>query len=71
MPRKKLPPPDRTQQIVDGEWMKYTGTYYHVCCDCGLSHYFELKLEDGKLWERWTVDAKETKRQRRINGKTV
>ena len=63
MPRRKRPPKARTIDI-SGVWAKADAPYYHACCDCGLTHYVEMKLEDGQLYMRWTADDKETANQR-------
>lgn len=71
MPRKKIPPTKaKTTQIYDGEWIRTEGAFHLVCCDCGLTHYVEFKLDDGELKMRTTRDKKETAVQRRLNGLT-
>ncbi len=38
------------EELSDGEWTnpKIQG-YKHQCCDCGLVHKMDFKLEDGEL----------------------
>lgn len=61
-----------TVQLNDGEWVE-TNAFDSliVCCDCGLSHRLQFKLVDGKLYERWTRDPAETRRQRRMSNKSA
>ena len=63
---------EHTYQIYDDTWYK-TGhgrpPYYHECCDCSMVHLVEYKFENGHIFERWTVDKKETTRARKISGK--
>ena len=63
MPRKR-PPKARTVDIT-GVWTKADAPYYHVCCECQLTHPVEMKLEDGQLYMRWIHDPKETAKERR------
>jgi len=68
MPKPKK---EHTYQIYDGIWYR-TGhgrpPYLHECCDCGLVHNIEYKFENGQLFEKWTVDKKETTRARKLNA---
>jgi hypothetical protein len=60
--------PERVTQIWDGIWYRVANgkpPYHHICCDCSLTHLVEFKVENGIVWERWTVDKAETKRQRK------
>lgn len=63
MTRRKRPPKARTVDI-SGIWTKADAPYYHVCCDCKLTHHVEYKLEDGNLYMRWTHDPKLTALER-------
>lgn len=58
-----------TVQLEDGEWVESGRFDRHVCCDCSLAHRVEYKLLNGKLFERWTRDPAETRRQRRMSNK--
>jgi hypothetical protein len=56
-------------QLTDGTWYKSAHgrpPYLHECCDCGLTHRIEYKYEQGAVWERWTIDEKETQRSRKL-----
>lgn len=65
MARRKPKAETRTVQFMDGRWYRVKGYTHHVCCDCGLTHRHTLKLEDGELFEQWTIDDEETRQQRR------
>lgn len=55
---------DRTVQIIDGKW--YLDMFeYHECCDCGLVHSVDRKVERGKIFARWKVDRRATNKARR------
>ncbi len=67
MPRKsKLP-----IQIKSGKWYAagHGPPLTEECCDCGLVHRTEFKLElvNGQIrvWCRWIVDDKETRAARK------
>jgi hypothetical protein len=60
-------------QITDGSWYamffktKDEGDeepFTEECCDCGLVHRIEHKVENGRLWVRYIVDKKATARAR-------
>ena len=56
---------DEYQQLWDGSWYLLDDSYSHQCCDCGLVHSVDFKLENGRLFQRWSVDTKETRKARR------
>lgn len=60
----KLP----TVQIYDGSWYALGGYSHQVCCDCGLVHTIEHKLEKGRIYERVRVDAKAMAAERKKHG---
>ena len=64
MKRKKYTP----VQITDGSWYRVKGYTHSQCCDCGLVHKEDFKLENGELFFRTSVDAKETEAQRAALG---
>ncbi len=57
-----------TVQIIDGKWYALGGFDRQVCCDCGLVHRLEHKLEKGRIYERVTVDARATAAERKKHG---
>lgn len=63
-PPRKRPPKARTVDIT-GVWTLMDAPYYHVCCECRLAHYVELKLEDGHLYVKWNPAPEETAKERR------
>lgn len=60
-----------TVQINDGSWYALGDYDRQVCCDCGLVHKLEYKLEKGRIFERVRVDAKATAAERKKHGITV
>jgi len=53
-------------QLTDGRWYQVAHgkpPYLHECCECGLVHRVEFKIENGRIWERWTID--ESKRRKK------
>lgn len=40
----------------------------HECCDCGLTHAVEYKVEKGRILTRWRRDDKATARVRKDAG---
>ena len=69
MAKKKATEP---QQIVDGLWYALAhGKPPHTeeCCDCGLVHTVDYKVENGVMWARWTVNdgaTAEARKRRKI-----
>lgn len=55
-------------QIYDGAWYALGGFTHQHCCDCGLVHKLEHKLEKGRIFERVTRDDKATATNRRLHG---
>ena len=60
----------RTIQVYEHKWYRVGYVPLHECCDCGLVHRVEYKLERGMIFERWRVDRAETKRARAAIAKT-
>jgi len=63
---------EHTYQIFDGVWYRSAHgkpPYLHECCDCGLVHNIEYRYEGGTIWEKWTIDAKETAKARKLRAK--
>lgn len=48
-------------QMWTGSWYRLENVPLHQCCDCGLVHLVEHKLARGVIFERWTIDARETR----------
>ena len=54
----------RNIQIVEGTWY-HLGHYDRAeCCDCGLTHREEFKLENGRIWFRTQRDEAATRQAR-------
>jgi hypothetical protein len=50
-------------QMWDGSW--YLDKFEkHECCDCGLVHVVEYKVEKGRILTNWKRDDKETEEVR-------
>lgn len=63
-------------QVVDGKWYaiatgKENGKYIEECCDCGLCHRIEYRVQNGRIWQRWIVDDDATRKARRRPQKFV
>ena len=58
-------------QINDGSWYAMAGFSRDICCDCGLAHDTEYKLENGRLMFRTRVNQKATAAQRKAHGITI
>ena len=53
--------------VEDGVWYKIAfgkEPFIEECCDCGLVHVVEYKVEDGIVWQKFNVDKRRTKRAR-------
>ena len=61
----------KSVQIIDGRWYALGSYDRQICCDCGLVHKLEHKLEKGRIYERVMVDAKATIAERKEHGITV
>ena len=60
---KKKEPEAKPLQIHDGVWyaVGHGGApYIEECCHCALTHLQEWKIENGKLYFRYTVDEQRT-----------
>jgi folate-dependent phosphoribosylglycinamide formyltransferase PurN len=57
----------RTIQLYDGKWYRLGNTQLHECCNpkCCLVHRVDHKLDRGMIFERWTVDKRETAKARK------
>jgi hypothetical protein len=58
----------RTVQIIDGSWYSISGFDRDICCDCGLTHDTEFKLDNGRIMFRTKVNARETAKHRKEHG---
>lgn len=57
-------------QTIDGEWRTPPLEYfYRACCDCGLVHKEEYRIQDGRVQYRVTRDREETRLERARTGK--
>lgn len=55
-------------QIEDGKWYALGNFDRQICCDCGLHHSLEYKLEKGRIFERVSRDDKATSLERKEHG---
>ena len=65
--KKSYEPP--AIQLWDGSWYKIDDGYWHECCDCGLVHDVDYKLENGIIFMRWHVNKRQTKSARKLRDK--
>jgi len=58
---------DKYLQRNDGEWSDVTDGQSVACCDCGLVHYTEYVVLDGRILKRVFRDNRSTtyRRQRK------
>ena len=62
-------PRDATVQVNDGSWYAVGHGFTHEdCCDCGLSHRVDYKLENGRVMVRYRVDHRRTAANRKRDG---
>ena len=55
-------------QIIDGSWYRIRGYTHHECCDCGLVHREEYRMNDGHVEWRASRDEKLTAARRKKLG---
>jgi hypothetical protein len=53
------------KQSIDGEWTKAPRSFLRACCDCGLVHQEQYRVQRGKLHRRVIRDRKETRAERK------
>lgn len=54
------------EQIFDGQWIAVTKRgHKHQCCDCGLVHKIDFRIEDGAQEIRLVRDRRSTAAVRR------
>jgi hypothetical protein len=58
------------EQVHDGEWWLFSEGRSNrrckiACCDCGLVHFFHIRIRGGKLYMRADRAPKETGGRRR------
>jgi hypothetical protein len=54
-------------QIIDGKWYAIAfgqAPFTEECCDCGLVHVTDFKVENGKFWIQYIVDKRATRTAR-------
>lgn len=57
-------------EVEEGEWYQPTSKHRERCCDCGLIHIVEYKVEDGKIWMRvWRDNAATARTKERKSWK--
>lgn len=57
-------------QVMDGEWFElmFTGNppvHSMACCDCGLVHKVQIKVDGGKIFMMAVRDKRATARRRK------
>jgi transcription initiation factor TFIIIB Brf1 subunit/transcription initiation factor TFIIB len=67
MPRKVKYTP---VQIAEGKWYRIRGYTHHECCDCGLVHKEQYRMNDGHVeWRAMRDDAQTAKRRKELGIK--
>ena len=61
----------RTVQVTENTWYTISGFDRDICCECGLTHDTEFKLDNGRIMFRTKVNRKATAAERRKHGITV
>ncbi len=59
-------------QIEDGKWYALNPStkaeagdpWTEECCNCGIVHRVNYKIENGRIWVQYIVDSKLTRRAR-------
>ena len=61
----------RYTQIKDGEWFAPTVSDWRMqCCDCGLVHRVNFRIDDGRVLMQAFRDARKTAAVRRARGES-
>lgn len=58
-------------QVEEGKWYALDNPEVQECCDCGLVHRTEFKLEGSRIFWRTVRDDRQTRIQRKLNGITI
>jgi hypothetical protein len=53
------------QDVVPLEWTPFSRPLRVACCDCGLVHEIDFKVEDGKEYVKFRRDNRTTGQLRR------
>jgi hypothetical protein len=54
------------EEVKEDEWVRPIIEGYKMsCCDCGLVHKLDFKIEDGRIWLKATRDYRATAAVRR------
>ena len=69
MARKKKPVKTEYKQIIEGEWFKrLRRDNREQCCDCGLIHIINYRIQKGHIEMQVFRDDRATAQVRRYNG---
>lgn len=60
--------PYKPVQVIEGVWYALMDEQTSECCDCGLVHETEWKVEKGRLFYRTKVNRRLTTASRRASG---
>jgi acetone carboxylase gamma subunit len=55
-------------QVTDDTWYALRDYSRDICCHCCLVHDQEWKIENGQLFFKVKVNARETAKQRKLHG---
>lgn len=70
MPRKKTAK-NNAYQMVEGVWYALRNPDLSECCDCGLVHHTEFKIDGINIFWRSKIDRRKTRLARKLHGITV
>lgn len=62
---------DPYEQIWSGVWWTFDKPFLLSCCDCGLVHDMDIRLEAGNIEIKMDENKKETAKRRRRLKLTV
>jgi hypothetical protein len=70
--RKRTRPKKRNLvQVVSGKWYAIASggkPYEEQCCDCGLVHDIQYKVENGRIWQRWDGNEEKSRLARKTSS---
>lgn len=61
----------RVVQVWSGSWYSVGTFVQDICCDCGLVHDTEFKVENGRIMFRHVVNRRATDAERAKHGITI
>jgi hypothetical protein len=53
------------EPVIEGKWYEMPQRFDTACCDCFLVHNWRLKIKNGKICAKLSVDRRSTAQRRR------